>query len=82
MSPRLPNTPPYIYGKFFFNIVCSASKLRRACFSNNANIIINSEGCKAVAAGMNPMDLKRGAQLAVDEVCQKSLKITEMTACL
>jgi chaperonin GroEL len=27
-----------------------------------------SEGCKAVAAGMNPMDLKRGAQLAVDEV--------------
>jgi len=29
---------------------------------------IFSEGCKAVAAGMNPMDLKRGAQLAVDEV--------------
>jgi chaperonin GroEL len=27
-----------------------------------------SEGCKAVAAGMNPMDLKRGAQMAVDEV--------------
>ena len=31
-------------------------------------ITILSEGCKAVAAGMNPMDLKRGAQLAVDEV--------------
>jgi chaperonin GroEL len=29
---------------------------------------IFSEGCKAVAAGMNPMDLKRGAQMAVDEV--------------
>lgn len=29
---------------------------------------IFSEGCKAVAAGMNPMDLKRGAQLAVDKV--------------
>ena len=27
-----------------------------------------SEGCKAVAANMNPMDLKRGAQMAVDEV--------------
>lgn len=29
---------------------------------------ICSEGCKAVAAGMNPMDLKRGAQMAVDKV--------------
>jgi chaperonin GroEL len=28
----------------------------------------HSEGCKAVAAGMNPMDLKRGAQLAVDKI--------------
>merc|ERR1711907_931150 len=27
-----------------------------------------SDGCKAVAAGMNPMDLQRGAQMAVDEV--------------
>jgi len=26
------------------------------------------EGCKAVAAGMNPMDLKRGIDLAVEEV--------------
>ncbi|MBO7332181.1 MAG: chaperonin GroEL, partial [Alphaproteobacteria bacterium] len=26
------------------------------------------EGCKAVAAGMNPMDLKRGIDLAVDAV--------------
>merc|ERR1719478_1562670 len=26
------------------------------------------EGCKSVAAGMNPMDLRRGIQLAVDEV--------------
>lgn len=29
---------------------------------------IYSEGIKAVAAGMNPMDLKRGAQMAVDSV--------------
>lgn len=37
----------------------TATVLTRAIFS---------EGCKAVAAGMNPMDLKRGAQLAVDRV--------------
>lgn len=34
---------------------------------------IFKEGCKAVAAGMNPMDLKRGIDLAVNEVI-KSLK--------
>ena len=27
------------------------------------------EGCKAVAAGMNPMDLKRGIDLAVERSC-------------
>lgn len=37
----------------------TATVLTRAIFN---------EGCKAVAAGMNPMDLKRGAQLAVDKV--------------
>lgn len=37
----------------------TATVLTRAIFS---------EGCKAVAAGMNPMDLKRGAQMAVDKV--------------
>jgi len=37
----------------------TATVLTRAIFS---------EGCKAVAAGMNPMDLKRGAQLAVDKI--------------
>jgi len=31
---------------------------------------IYSEGCKAVAAGMNPQDLKRGIQLAVDTVIE------------
>eukprot|EP00798_Chlamydomonas_sp_ICE-L_P030687 gene30687-35714_t len=31
---------------------------------------ILSEGCKAVAAGMNPMDLRRGINLAVDHVVQ------------
>jgi len=34
---------------------------------------IYKEGCKAVAAGMNPMDLRKGIQLAVEEVV-KSLK--------
>lgn len=29
---------------------------------------IFKDGCKAVAAGMNPMDLRRGIQMAVDEV--------------
>ena len=29
---------------------------------------IFKEGCKSVAAGMNPMDLRRGIQLAVDAV--------------
>jgi len=29
---------------------------------------IYKEGCKSVAAGMNPMDLRRGIQMAVDEV--------------
>jgi chaperonin GroEL len=29
---------------------------------------IFKEGCKSVAAGMNPMDLRRGIQLAVDQV--------------
>lgn len=37
----------------------TATVLTRAIFS---------EGCKAVAAGMNPMDLKRGSQMAVDKV--------------
>jgi len=37
----------------------TATVLTRAIFS---------EGCKAVAAGMNPMDLKRGAQMAVDKL--------------
>ncbi len=32
------------------------------------------EGCKAVAAGMNPMDLKRGVDAAVDAVVQELRK--------
>ena len=32
---------------------------------------IANEGCKAVAAGMNPMDLKRGIDLAVSKVVDK-----------
>jgi hypothetical protein len=34
-----------------------------------ARAILN-EGCKSVAAGMNPMDLRRGINLAVDHVLQ------------
>jgi chaperonin GroEL len=30
-----------------------------------------SEGCKSVAAGMNPMDLRRGMQAGVDEVVKQ-----------
>jgi len=37
----------------------TATVLARAIFK---------EGCKSVAAGMNPMDLRRGIQMAVDEV--------------
>jgi len=32
------------------------------------------EGCKAVAAGMNPMDLRRGIELAVDAVVKDVVK--------
>merc|ERR1711966_640522 len=36
---------------------------------------IYSEGCKAVAAGMNPLDLRRGIQLAVNAVVETLEKI-------
>ena len=39
----------------------TATVLARAIFK---------EGCKSVAAGMNPMDLRRGIQLAVDHVIE------------
>lgn len=32
---------------------------------------IFKEGCKSVAAGMNPMDLRKGIQMAVDEVVKE-----------
>ena len=35
---------------------------------------IVKEGAKAVAAGMNPMDLKRGIDKAVTEVVEELLK--------
>jgi hypothetical protein len=41
-----------------------------------ARAILN-EGCKSVAAGMNPMDLRRGINLAVDNV----LQVRQKTAC-
>src|ERR1700723_3159303 len=37
---------------------------------------IVKEGAKAVAAGMNPMDLKRGIDLAVEELKRNSKKVT------
>jgi len=46
----------------------TATVLTRAIFS---------EGCKAVAAGMNPMDLKRGAQMAVDKVVSVLRQISQ-----
>ena len=47
----------------------TATVLTRAIFS---------EGCKSVAAGMNPMDLRRGIQLAVDTVVAELKKRTKM----
>ena len=43
---------------------------------------IATEGMKSVAAGMNPMDLKRGVDLAVDAIVseiQKNLKLLKLT---
>ena len=37
---------------------------------------IYAEGCKSVAAGMNPMDLRRGVNLAVDAVVDELRKKT------
>ena len=37
---------------------------------------IYSEGCKAVAAGMNPLDLRRGIQLAVNSVVDTLTEIS------
>jgi chaperonin GroEL len=37
---------------------------------------IYSEGCKAVAAGMNPMDVRRGITAAVEEVLSNTAKMT------
>lgn len=49
----------------------TATVLTRAIFK---------EGCKAVAAGMNPMDLRRGinkaVELIVEELKNQSIKIT------
>jgi chaperonin GroEL len=36
------------------------------------------EGCKSVAAGMNPMDLKRGINIAVDHVVSNLKKNAKM----
>ena len=38
---------------------------------------IYAEGCKSVAAGMNPMDLRRGIQLAVDAVIKELKKMSK-----
>jgi len=37
---------------------------------------IFKEGCKSVAAGMNPMDLRRGIQLGVDHVVAELVKMS------
>jgi chaperonin GroEL len=46
----------------------SATVLTRAIFS---------EGCKSVAAGMNPTDLRRGIQMAVDHVVDELAKLSQ-----
>jgi len=46
----------------------TATVLTRAIFA---------EGCKSVAAGMNPMDLKRGIDMAVKDVEEELKKITK-----
>lgn len=38
---------------------------------------IYNEGCKAVAAGMNPLDLRRGIQLAVNSVVETLTEISK-----
>ena len=38
-----------------------------------------SEGCKAVAAGMNPMDLRKGVQMAVDQVIEDLATMSQPT---
>jgi chaperonin GroEL len=37
---------------------------------------IYKEGCKSVAAGMNPMDLRKGIRMAVDEVVENIKKLS------
>jgi chaperonin GroEL len=39
---------------------------------------IFSEGCKSVAAGMNPMDLRRGINAAVEKVVEELKKNRKM----
>jgi chaperonin GroEL len=46
----------------------TATVLTRAIFA---------EGTKAVAAGMNPMDLRRGIQMAVDQILEELQAVTK-----
>ena len=55
-----------IYFLFLFQNVAPRTAFLTTSFYHT----FPSEGCKAVAAGMNPMDLKRGAQMAVDKVVE------------
>ena len=41
---------------------------------------IYAEGCKSVAAGLNPMDLRRGVNMAVDVVVEELRKMTKMVS--
>ena len=58
LAPQVANKTNDIAG----DGTTTATVLTRAIFS---------EGCKAVAAGMNPMDLRRGITLATDAVVEK-----------
>ena len=49
--------------------------IRTACSGTTTATVLTraifSEGCKSVAAGMNPMDLRRGINMAVERVVEE-----------
>ena len=56
---------------------------RRRCAGTTTSTILAramySEGCKAVAAGMNPMDLRKGVQMATEQVIEELAAMAQPT---
>ena len=55
---------------------------RRCTGTTTATILARamySEGCKAVAAGMNPMDLRKGVQMATEQVIEELAAMAQPT---